>query len=76
MQVEIHTSINRQILDIEFSMPRQRGLSRHLSATGAKATICHRMEYISAHGMGDLHMCEDTFEAEAYIWIVQWHMLP
>ena len=30
---------------------------------------------ISAHGMGDLHICEDTIDAEAYVEILERHML-
>ena len=31
---------------------------------------------ISAHGMGDLHICEGTIDAEAYVGILESHMLP
>ena len=31
---------------------------------------------ISAHGMGDLHICEGTIDAEAYVGILERHMLP
>ena len=31
---------------------------------------------ISAHGMGDLHICEGTIDAEAYLGILERHMLP
>ena len=30
---------------------------------------------ISAHGMGDLHICEGTIDAEAYVGILERHML-
>ena len=31
---------------------------------------------ISAHGIGDLHICEGTIDAEAYVGILERHMLP
>ena len=31
---------------------------------------------ISAHSMGDLHICEGTIDAEAYVGILERHMLP
>ena len=31
---------------------------------------------ISVHGMGDLHICEGTIDAEAYVGILERHMLP
>lgn len=31
---------------------------------------------ISAHGMGELHVCEGTIDSEAYIRILERHMLP
>ena len=31
---------------------------------------------ISAHGMGDLHICEGTIDVEAYVGILERHMLP
>ena len=30
---------------------------------------------ISAHSMGDLHICESTIDAEAYVGILERHML-
>ena len=30
---------------------------------------------ISVHGMGDLHICEGTIDAEAYVGILERHML-
>ena len=30
----------------------------------------------SAHGMGDLHICESTIDVEAYVGILERHMLP
>ena len=30
---------------------------------------------ISAHGMGDLHICEGTIDVEAYVGILERHML-
>ncbi len=39
---------------------RKKETSRLLSATGPKTNICHRMGYITAHRMGDLHMCDST----------------
>ena len=31
---------------------------------------------ISAHSMGDLHICEGTIVVEAYVVILETHMLP
>ena len=31
---------------------------------------------VSAHGMGNLHICEGTINAERYIQVVEQHMLP
>ena len=31
---------------------------------------------ISAQGMGDLHICEGTIDAEAYVGILERHVLP
>ena len=31
---------------------------------------------ISAHGMGDMHICEGTHDAQAYVGILERHMLP
>ena len=31
---------------------------------------------ISAYGMGDLHICEGTIDAEAYVGILERYMLP
>ena len=31
---------------------------------------------ISTHGMGDLHICEGTIDAEAYVGILETHMVP
>ena len=31
---------------------------------------------ISAHAMGDLHICDGTIDAEAYVGILERHMLP
>ncbi len=45
-----------ETLDIEFSMPKTKG------------TI---QTSVSSHRMGDVHVCEGTVEAEAYIWTVQ-----
>ncbi len=43
-------------VDIEFSMPKTKG------------TI---QTSVSSHRMGDVHVCEGTVEAEAYIWTVE-----
>uniref|UniRef100_A0AAR2J4N9 Tc1-like transposase DDE domain-containing protein n=1 Tax=Pygocentrus nattereri TaxID=42514 RepID=A0AAR2J4N9_PYGNA len=32
--------------------------------------------YVSAHGMGNLHICEGTINAERYIQVLEQHMLP
>ena len=41
-----------------------------------KRESCHGIRVVSAHGMGNLHMCEGTKDIEAYLGLLERRMLP
>ena len=53
------------------AVQRLKGPSRLLSAQSSKASICD-----GARGMGNLHICEGTINAERNIQVSEQHMLP
>ena len=71
----VHISLFLEIIDIVSSGPKRKRTDcyQHKVPKPASVMVWGRL---SAHGMGNLYICEGTINAERYMQVFEQHMLP
>ena len=63
-----------EVMDVMSSGPKRKRTIQIVISTKFKSQ--HLWGCVSAHGMGNSHICEGTINAERYIQVLEQHMLP